>query len=313
MKTQAEDPEDVIIDPNKIDVDLSGRQTGGYGGMDDSMMMMDDMMSGEEDMSMMMGGTSAGMKGKPAEENPVDFKLLRFYDFAFVRGKARDPNAPRLTRKYVYRIRFGVNDPNFPQDAQKQPLAKSLAPDAYSRYVELAAKARQTQKRDFIRWSDWSEPSEPTTLPPLDRAFVGDVVADNKSRRAKLGNRSVVIESDSPTAEVVASSFDPRLGAFVPALVDAKEGTVLGKEVPAADVVDPITLEVKKLENATVNSAATVIDIEGGLPLEIVEEPEMTEPGLFLMIDSNGKLQVKDSVEEQRVYRIKSFADERGK
>ncbi|MEM6472654.1 MAG: hypothetical protein AAF802_24045 [Planctomycetota bacterium] len=314
-----------------IEIDITGNSNGGFmggGGMDDyggmgGMGDYGDMMGGMDDYGDMMGdmggmmggmggyGGSTGMAGKPAEANPVDYKLLRFYDFAWIPGAARDANAPRPNRKYVYRIRFAVNDPNFPEDAKLQPKGRDLDSEAYEQFIAKTAKSRETKIRDFKRWSEWSEISSPVSLPSLDRAVVGPVKA-NRPRRISSGNRSIVVESGSPEAEVVAESFDVRLGVFVPTRMTVKEGMVLSAAVEKADVVDPITLEIKEVTDKIVDSSATIIDIEGGLPLEIVEEEEMTEPGMFLMIDDQGRLRVKDSVAEQQIYRIRSYADERG-
>ncbi|MEO1527788.1 MAG: hypothetical protein AAFX06_20350, partial [Planctomycetota bacterium] len=304
----------------------------GMGDMDMGMMMggggdmMGDMMGGgmgDMDMGMMMGGGMGGgaantMAGKPAEENPVEYKLLRFYDFAYIKGRVggADKNAPKIGRTYVYRIRYGINDPNFPRDEKLQPQSRSLDKDAYTRFATLAAKAQKDKKRSYTRWSEWSEPSEPTRLKSFDRAAFGPVKAE-KSRKVKAFGRSIVVEADSPKAEVVASAFNVKYGVFMPTLITAQEGTVLSKQVDKVDLVDPITYEVRKLEGTeeepiTIRSTATIIDIDGGAPLEFVEEDEMVEPGLFLMMDSSGKLQVRDSIEEQRVYRIQSFAKERG-
>ncbi|MCC9601413.1 hypothetical protein LOC67_12730 [Stieleria sp. JC731] len=319
------------VDMSRFQVDIAGGQShsmGGYGGMDDmDMYGGGGGYGGMDDMDMYGGGgyggggygggygggAARGMEGKPAEENPVDFKLLRFYDFAYLKGAPGDKNIPRPGRTYVYRIRFAVDDPNFPQKPELQPKGKTLDPDAYKRVVELSAKAAQNQTRDYLRWSEWSEISEPVSLPAMfDKSYVGPVKS-NRAKLSKLGSRVIVLESDSPTAEVVASSFDYKLGTFVPTTMSVTNGSVLSKKVESADVVDPITLEVKKTGETIIRSGETVIDVEGGVPMPIVDSDEdMTSPGMILTVDSNGKLEVRDSVEEQRIYRIKSFADERG-
>ncbi len=331
MLRQSDQPGDSSpLDPDRFEVDIAGgqRRSFGMGGGDGMMMdsmemgMGDEMGMGEMGMGEMgmgemgmgemgMGGMVAGMTGKPAEANPVDFKLLRFYDFAYLRGAPRDPDAPKRNRKYVYRIRFAINDPNFPKEPMLQPRGKTLDAEAYERFISLTAEAKKKNERNFLRWSDWSDVGEPVSLPPFDRSYVGPVKSE-KAKRVKAGNRRILVENTSPTAEVVSSSFDVRLGAFVPARMTANEGTVLSKKVETADVVDPITLEVKKVTDKTIDSSATVIDIEGGVPLEIIEDEEMSEPGVFLMVDSQGKLIVKESTEQQREYRIRSFAEERG-
>ena len=314
-------------------VDVGGGQSqnfgagGGYG-MEEEGYGMEDEGYGMEDegygggMGMGMGGLP-GMAGKPAEENPVGYKLIRFYDFFYIKGKTFgkdrsgkvrrdvDPNGPRPNRSYVYRVRFAVNDPNFPEMPELQPRGSTLDPDAYNRYISLSADAEQNEERTFRRWSDWSDPCDPTSLPKLDRSTFGPVKA-GKSRIVNVGQRQVVLESEPPKAEVVASSFDSRLGVFVPTLIEATEGTVLSTKVESADVIDPITLEVKKTGEKIIKSSATVIDVEGGSPMDIVDDEDITEPGMFLMIDSEGNLKFKDTTDEQRTYRIQSFATERG-
>lgn len=277
---------------------------GGYG------MDMDMGMGMDMGMDMGMGGDS-GMAGKPAEDNPVDYKLIRFYDFFYFKGRKLDPKGPQRDRSYVYRVRFAVNDPNFPKEPELQPKGNTLDPDAYNRYISLSADAEQRQERDFKRWSEWSDVSAPVALPKLDRSVVGSVKA-GKARYVSMGNRKVLLESEPPKAEVVASSFDYTLGVFVPTLIQATEGTVLSAKVESADVVDPITLEVKKTGEKIIRSSATIIDIEGGAPMAIVDDEAITQPGMFLMIDGDGNLKFKDSTDDQRAYRIQSFADERG-
>lgn len=326
LEAEAE-KQNAVLDPGNWKIDIGGGNTRSRGGMD--MMEMDmgmddyDMemdMGMDMGMGMGMGGRSAS-EGQPAEDNPVDYKLLRFYDFFYIKGKtyqvrgkvtAMDPNAPKLNRKYVYRIRFAVNDPNFPKKPELQPKGSSLDPDAYKRYIALSADAEQNQERSYKRWSEWSEPSAPVALPSFDQAAFGSV-KPNKPRAVMVGSKQVLLETESPKAEVVAESFDPQLGVFVPTRLEATEGTVLSQKVETADVVDPITLEVKKTGEKTIASAATVIDVQGGAPLEIVQDDEaIVEPGLFLMMDGDGNLKVKDATEQQQLFRIKSFADERG-
>ena len=304
------------IDLENFKVDIAGGVSHSMGGMD---MYMDESMGMgggmEEDMMGYggMGGRVSGMEGKPAEDNPVDYKLLRFYDFAYLRGAPRDPNIPRLGRKYVYRIRFAVEDPNFPEKPEMQPQGNTLDPDAYQRFLALSAEAVQNQVRSYKRWSEWSEVSPPVSLPSkFDKSFVGPV-KPNRSRFVRVGSRLILAEPESPTAEVVATSFDMDLGTFVPTLIEATGGTVFSKKAESTDVVDPITLEVRKTGEKVIDSATTVIDIDGGTQMEVVADDDtMTEPGIMLTVDSNGKLHVRDSVEEQFPYRIKSFAEERG-
>lgn len=314
---------EALPDLDEIEASTAAKGAGGmnaaYGGGGGEF----DMMSGMDEMDDGAYGGYGGGGGFGStmmiEKDPVDHKLLRFYDFAgayMPRLKAtqwKDEHAPKRGRKYVYRIRFAIDDPNFPQSPELTPEFRTLAPDVYTRVSALRAKAVQENEREFRRWSDWSEPSEPAMLPSDSRFFLGDV-EPVKVRRSKVGNRTIEVISDGPKAEVVVEQFSMELGTFIPMRLEVAEGTVLSDSAETADVVDPVSLEVKKLENAKVTSAATVIDIDGGLPLEIAEEDDdLTEPAVFLMMDGQGNLVVKDAIEEREMYRIKSFAKERGK
>ena len=70
-------------------------------------------------------------------------------------------------------------------------------------------------------------------------------------------------------------------------------------------------LDDKFFEDISVTSSATVIDIDGGVPMTIQEGEDMLEPSLMLIFDEAGGLHVHDEAGDQEFYRIKSFADER--
>jgi len=256
-------------------------------------------------MGMGMGGGGGAMM---MEANPVDYKLIRFYDFAL---DARDPNAAKPGRKYIYRVRFCVNDPNFPQSPSLQPKGNSLAPDVYDRYLKLVKIAETTKKREFRRWSDWSTPGAPVSLPSLSEFYAGPTKAP-APKPVKVGNRTWDYQAEPPTASMVLSYFDPGLSVKLNARVNVTEGHVFAMEPESVDVVDPITLDVKKVEKPAIESYAAVVDIDGGAPLSIQEGEDMIEPGMMLIFDPTGGLQVHDEVGDQELYRIKSFAKERG-
>jgi hypothetical protein len=295
--------EDIIFD------DPANPMAGGGMGMDGMGMDDMDMGMGMDDMGMGMG-MDMGMGGGSMmmmETNPVDYKLIRFYDFM----DPRDKDSPKQGRKYVYRVRVCVNDPNFPQAPELQPKGNSLAPDVYERYLKLVKSTEATKKRDYKRWSDWSDPGEPAWLPSVSEFFAGPVTAAAPKpadpKFAKLGQ----YESEPPKAKVMMTHFDYALRAKVGALLEVTEGFVFGVKPETADVVDPITLEVKKVESPVMASGATVVDIDGGAPMTIQEGDDMREPGMMLIFDPEGGLKVHDEVNDQELYRIKSFADER--
>ncbi len=290
-----DDAETGLVNPGE-------RGTGLGGGAEMMDYDMDEMDMGEMEGGMGMGMMAMFTRGA-IEKDPVDYKLIRFYDFAGFR------NSPTFGRKYVYRIRYAVNDPNFPFSQTLQPKTSSLAPEVALRVEALQREAMEKNRRTFERWSEWSEPSDPVSLPDPEHYFVGPVTPPSVNV-GKVGGRDVEFMRDLPTAKIVASQIDLKLGTRIPFQLDVTEGSVLSHKAESADVVDPITLQVKKLPDAEIISGTTIISLGGGAPLEITEE--LPEPSMMLLFDQDGTLTVTDSVDDLELYRIYSYADERG-
>lgn len=293
---EMDDDAELVAPGERSNGGLSGE---GYGEMDMGGMDMDMDMEGG-----MMMGMGMSMMGRGAlEEDPVDYKLIRFYDFAGFK------NSPKFGRKYVYRVRYAVNDPNFPFAETLQPKVSSMAPDVAARVQDLMSTALKDGKRSFRRWSDWSEATEPVGLPTLEQYFAGPVERGAVSVW-KVAGKDVEYAKDAPKAKILASQYDLKTGARIPMQIDATEGTVLSKKMETADIVDPITLSVKKLPDAELISGTTIVDIEGGSPLSITEE--LTSPGMMLLFDQSGQLTVTDEVSDQQMFRTYTYAEERG-
>ena len=277
---------------------------GGEGGMGMGMDMDMDMDMGAGMEGGMMMGMGMAMMGRGAlEADPVDYKLIRFYDFAGFK------NSPQFGRKYVYRVRYAVNDPNFPFAETLQPKVSSMAPDVATRVQELMASALKDGKRTFRRWSDWSTATQPIGLPSLEQYFAGPVERGSISTW-KVAGKDVEYARDEPKAKILASQYDLKTGARIPMQIEATEGTVLSQKAETTDVVDPITLTVKKMTDAELVSSTTIVDLEGGTPLAITKD--LTAPGMMLLFDQSGELTVADEVTDQHMFRTYTYAEERG-
>ena len=293
-----EDLDSILGEENESDVILAA--PGARGGLNSGPVGM--MIGSMDEMEMGMGMT-LGFGPVGVEKDPVDYKLLRFYDFFGI------PGGPEEGRKYVYRLRYAVNDPNFPANPEMQPKPNALAPEAALRVRNLMDKAIESGERDYRRWTDWSEPTEPTSLPVNEQFYAGKVKPGN-TYLWDVAGRKVPYVKNAPTATIVASQYDAEYAARVPLRLEVAEGAVLSRDLESADLVDPIELDVKKLPDAKLRTRATIVDLDGGRPLSIVDE--LTEPGMMLLLDSTGKLRVHDDIADQEMYRIWSFADERG-
>ena len=52
------------------------------------------------------------------------------------------------------------------------------------------------------------------------------------------------------------------------------------------------------------------MQIDGGLPLDITDD--LNEPGMILLFGGDNSLQLSDDVSDMEMYRINTYADERG-
>jgi hypothetical protein len=243
---------------------------------------------------------------------PVDYKLIRFYDFA---DDARDPNAPRPGRKYVYRVRVAVEDPNFPLDSVRQPSGRSLAPAVFDRFIRRAASVRNAKDpvrqraSEAQRWTDWSRPSAPISLPAPDQVYVGPI-GQPQTQTVKVGDRIVELEVAAAKVNLAISRFSAKYASRVSMLMkEVTEGTVLSKQQDSVEVVDPITLKIKAAPASNITTDMTVIDIDGGRPLSIHQQQGLSEPSLLLLFDENGGLMVHEEVDDQQRYRAETFAE----
>ncbi|MEM9366012.1 MAG: hypothetical protein AAGD07_08435 [Planctomycetota bacterium] len=314
MEAARELPVEEAITRDNVELAGPGAVGGlGMGGMDYEMDfgMEEDMGMGMDEMMGMggMGMAFGAMMPNALTRDAVENKLLRFFDFVV----PSDKSSPMPRRSYVYRIRYGLIDPNFPVNQTQQPKVSTLSDDVYKRIRLLMEQSEKDNKRVLsVRWSDWSEPSEPASLPWLTNYYVGPVDR-GRSQPSEVRGRPVEFTRKPPKAKVANVTFNPGYLGRMPHWMDVTAGSVLAFK-GEAEIIDPIALAVKKLPEAQMNSASTVIDFDGGRELKIVEDEVSTlrEPGVMLLFDENGGLRVRDEREDQRMYRIYSFSKERG-
>lgn len=256
-------------------------------------------------MGMGMGMEGYGYGSGSSMMGPPEYKLIRFYDFA----DPKNANSPKMGRKYVYRVHVAVEDPNFPRLPQMQPELRYLSAEAYAR---VSQKIRQAEANNGVRdprlWTDWSEPSDPVSLPDLVRVYTGPVQPADMSEARRP--RTVEYERNPPKAELVALKWDTKLATDLILPFEATPGSVLTKS-GVATVIDPIDLSIRKTEERQIDTSTVVLDMYGGRELALADDPAITEPGMVLMFDENGGLKVLDELSQLDSYRLYSFADER--
>ncbi len=252
------------------------------------------------------GMSGMGQYGAVTVADQPDYKLIRFYDFYNPGSKT----SPQPGRRYVYRIRTAIEDPNFPEDPTAQPRNSTLSAEVYRRVAQATARAAETKRRESRRWSEFSTPSPIVSLPSLTSVYAGPVTPAS-TRKMQVDGREIDYVQKPASGKLVAAHWDRTYQVPVPIFTEVLRGSVIAKQGDF-DVPDPLTFIVKKLPEANYNTQTVVVDIAGGNPLEISPAENQTAPGVMLLFDAQGGLRVSDEVETQRDYRLYSFAEDRG-
>lgn len=295
-------------------------QPGGIGvGMDPSGYEGGDSMSPEEedDGSSGMGygdpmahegyggsGMSGGYGtpyGAVQEQTVVKYKMVRFFDLWAEPGKS-----------YRYRVAVVLEDPNRPRNPGASPSTRILDPVAAERVRKVEAEDEETSqrtgklKRTCYIQTKWSEPSNIVTIAKPEKYVAGAVTAGKEIPLSE----NVKVQKEESHGKLVTMVWDKARAAEVPVETDVYRGSFLSMD-QNADVLHPLTLQIKTIENYEFRTDAFVADLRGGKELitdveEVDREKTETkhyEPGEFLVIDGEGNLLACDEIDDIEEYR----------
>ncbi len=259
------------------------------------------------------GGPAAmpGQGGMPGLRPPlVKYKLVRFFDFTAEPGKS-----------YRYRVRVMLEDPNRPRDPRVEPNPRILDQAVTDRLTKVIADDEQYQKannkarRTAWRETAWSEPSNIVTVAVPKRFLAGGATA---ARSVKLTLVGPSVELEEGRGKVVTVTWDPRRATDVAAEREVLRGEFLDF-TQTADVLQPVTLQIKRIEDFKFSTDAFVADLRGGEPLmtdvdkTTKEETPLPTPGEFLVVDGDGRLVACNEVDDAEEYRRLMFIEDRPK
>ena len=263
-----------------------GRGGGGYGGG--------------------MPGGEGGYGSAQLTYTPPKFKLVRFTDTQVQRG-----------RKYRYRIRVYLNDPNHPDNVSMMSPSDRLV--AWRR-----AKTHQGARRCRCEKAEGhaDRPARPHELGyvSLERAQRDRRAAAARARAGGEGQIATAAKNqdrhprrgganDRADAEALAVVFDPAKIADVPAQNNkVVRGSVLNF-VEDTKVIHPVTKEIIDLAKYNVTTDALVADMMGGETIKTVSTGSttaihpLTEIGEMLVVDSQGNLHVQNEAQDVELLR----------
>ncbi len=270
---------------------------GGMGGMPG--------MGGMGGMGGMPGMGGGGMMGGYGATSPgvadIEYKLVRLYDFTAKPG-----------RKYRYRVRVLLRDPNNPNPSGKaifkKPSRRYLAKEVIARLAKQEEEAKKAGKGvPFWVDSGWSDPSPVVQLPDPRRVAVGPITRIRPGK-ASVQGLPVTWERGSPEGQAVPIVWNPRYATDISVSKPVQRGTVLNARVEAAEVLEPVSLVIKLLKNAVVESDYVVVDLAGGTELPSANRKErLAAPAEYLLMSPDGSLQVRSELTDAKDFAFYRF------
>jgi hypothetical protein len=262
---------------------------------------MEDDFSGDD----FSGGD---FSGEAELKQYADQLLVRFYDLRAERGET-----------YQYRVRVFLRDPNnpIPGGAAKGEDLGGFDPNNVGRghapvpERALADDAMQQvresrEKNQYYVATDFSDPSPPVKVPDLPLRLVAGAV--DAPRYTPVDNGRVL--RDEAKAEVLAVTWSDEFGIFIPGLANVARGALLNFTTNA-NVLHPLRMALKSLEQHDFKTDAVLLDIRGGENLGTSSSPLYT-PGEVLLLDRDGNLIVRNEIDDAEVYRRQLFIEDRG-
>jgi hypothetical protein len=240
------------------------------------------------------GGAMAAYDEDGVPLNLPEYKLFRFFDFTVQPDKT-----------YRYRVRLALEDPNNPYDPRTRPRVPNLDQSVIARLKQLPVPEKP-EDRVYWRMTDWSEPSEPLHVGSDDRVIAGATTAPSM-KSVKVNDRTVYYENPSqePEAELIVVEFDRQQAGDIPGeLTRVRRGAVANFRENDAELIDPLKMQLKKVDKHTFKSDYMVVDILGGqrLPSARGAKDKLTVPGEVLFMSPTGELVTHQELEDAEEY-----------
>lgn len=179
-------------------------------------------------------------------------------------------------------------------------------------------KRRETYKKRMTKvlenaWAtDWSQPTAPVTVGGAPAEFF----AGQTIQGSMLKYDKVSIPRSEPMAKIVTSFWsstaykakdETAYQTAIPSVRTVTRGDVLNYKIKKAHVLDPLTTEVKRVEDTTILSNAVVVDMMGGeeAPGKFVVPVNLDSE--MLVMDANGNFHLQNSRIDHRDYRNSLF------
>lgn len=212
---------------------------------------------------------------------------------------------------------------------EKKPLLRDdLSPDVKTRLaneplvVEGLPKEIESRKDVFMRLvlpGEWVETTQPVAATTGFETFVAGPVA--APTPTEVGD--IVFFKSEPAVTVVVNSFQDELGVFVPAKTTAGPGSLLNFR-SVTNLLHPVTWEILELYESVdrrekkigrkFESEAVIVDALGGERQPFANRKDAFRvPSEVLIMDRNGKLILRNELNDETSYRHAIFQSQANK
>jgi hypothetical protein len=232
---------------------------------------------------------SYGMSGAMTPGPRVDFALVRFFDM----GVETD-------HKYRYRIAVFLEDANHPRYPNMEPNERNLDDTVKTRLADVLKSEKEKNNRVYYVRTDWSQPSAVVHVSPEPISLAGTV---ETFRPVAIPNSTQSIASSEPKGTMMSVVWDEKHAVDAPAAADTYRGTVLNFKAKA-DVIHPVTLQYRELDNFDFLTDRCVVDIRGGEELPGSDKEPLAALGEYLVLTRTGELLVKDELDDYDEFQL---------
>ncbi len=172
-------------------------------------------------------------------------------------------------------------------------------------------------KFKYGRPTEWAESATPVRITKGFETFVAGPV--DPPAIVRFDELNSYFARDEPSATVVVNSFQNDLDVFVPAQNDAMRGSLINFDA-VTHMLHPITWQIKEIYESVntrgdktgryFRSDAVLLDIIGGERQSFRSRDTFYKPGEILIMDRNGRIMVRNDIEDETSYRHSNFISE---
>ena len=212
-------------------------------------------------------------------------------------GKAHEEPDPKDPTRFIYYVSEAYGEGEGDDQYQEIQVPRQAEIDVNALF--------DLDELRFARPTKWSE-SVTVTISRTTKSQIaaGDVIPPKRDR---VG--AVEVPDGEPIVDMAVSIWSRTLKTLVPTKQQVRRGDLLSY-VTDAHVLNPLKWTVHKVEQQEINTGVVLVDIMGGDEVDTGRTKELMThsiPGETLVMTPDGKFEVHNDFDDQRMYRHSLF------